>query len=280
MILNGKNVALTIKDNVKKYVMENNLDLTLAVILVGDDNASKIYVRNKKIACEYTGIKSLVYKFPQNISQSDLLDLIHELNQRSNITGILVQLPLPKHIDETIIMENINPLKDVDGFHPQNIGALTLGNPKFIPCTPLGIMELFRYYKISIDGKNCVILGRSNDVGKPTSALFIAANATVTVCHSHTKNLPDITKTADILVSAVGKPKFVVSDMIKNGATLIDVGMNRENGKLCGDIDFDGCIKKAENITPVPGGVGLMTIAMLMRNCIFANNLQFSNTRK
>ena len=271
MILNGKEVAAIIKDNVKEKI---NLHLTLAVILVGDDNASKIYVRNKKIACDYVGIKSLVYELPTSIMQNDLLELVHELNSRPDVTGILVQLPLPKHIDEAVIMENINPLKDVDGFNPQNVGALTLGAPKFIPCTPLGIMNLLAHYKISIDGKNCTIIGRSNDVGKPLALLMLAANATVTICHSHTKNLTDITKTADILISAVGKAKFINADMIKSGATLIDVGINRESGKLCGDIDFDSCVEKVANITPVPGGVGPMTNATLMQNCVLASELQ------
>ena len=274
MILAAKELATLIKDEVKKTVISNNLNLTLAVILVGDDNASRIYVRNKKIACEYTGIKSLVYELPENISQNELLDLIFELNERSDITGILVQLPLPKHIDEALVMEKINPLKDVDGFHPENVGLLTLGNPKLVPCTALGIIKLLEHFKINIAGENCVIIGRSNDVGKPVASLMLKNNATVTICHSYTKNLKDITKTADILISAVGRAKFISCEMIKENSTLIDVGMNRINGKLCGDVDFESCISKAKNISPVPGGVGLMTIAMLMKNCVIANDLQ------
>lgn len=281
MILAAKDLALSIKDEIKKNVVENNLKLTLAVILVGEDNASKIYVRNKKIACEYIGIKSLIYELTESISQDELLKLVFELNERSDVTGILVQLPLPKHIDEAFIMENINPLKDVDGFHPENVGKLTLGSPKLVPCTAIGIIKLLEHFKINIDGENCVVVGRSNDVGKPVASLMLAKNATVTICHSHTKNLAHITKTADILISAVGKAKFINCDMIKENSTLIDVGMNRIDGKLCGDIDFDSCISKAKNITPVPGGVGLMTIAMLMQNCIIANDLQkFRNVGK
>ena len=274
MILSAKELANSIKDEVKKKVSDDNLKLTLAVILVGNDSASKIYVRNKKIACEYTGIKSVIYELDESITQNELLELIFELNARKDINGILVQLPLPKHIDESIIMKNINPLKDVDGFHPENVGMLTLGKPTLVPCTAIGIIKLLEHFKINIDGENCIVIGRSNDVGKPIASLMLKNNATVTVCHSHTKNLSQITKTADILISAVGCAKFINCDMIKENSTLIDVGMNRIDGKLCGDINFDECIKKAKNITPVPGGVGLMTIAMLMKNCVIANDLQ------
>ncbi len=280
MILSAKDLAVSVKDQVKKKVCDDNLNLTLAVILVGDDGPSKIYVRNKKIACEYTGIKSVIYELDENVSQDELLNLIWQLNDRKDITGILVQLPLPKHINEAQVMENINPLKDVDGFHPENVGLLTLGKPALVPCTALGIIELLSHFKINIDGENCVVIGRSNDVGKPIASLMLAKNATVTICHSHTKNLSDITKTADILISAVGRAKFINSSMVKENSTLIDVGINRIDGKLCGDIDFDDCQGKVKNISPVPGGVGLMTIAMLMKNCVTAGQLQLSHIRK
>lgn len=280
MILSAKDLAVSVKDQVKKKVCDDNLNLTLAVILVGDDSASKIYVRNKKIACEYTGIKSVIYELDENVSQDELLNLIWQLNNQKDITGILVQLPLPKHINEAQVMENINPLKDVDGFHPENVGLLTLGKPALVPCTALGIVELLSHFKINIDGENCVVIGRSNDVGKPIASLMLAKNATVTICHSHTKNLSDITKTADILISAVGRAKFINSSMVKENSTLIDVGINRIDGKLCGDIDFDDCVGKVKNISPVPGGVGLMTIAMLMKNCVTAGQLQLSHIRK
>jgi len=274
IILRGTELSQSIKQKVKQLIIKHNLKITLAVILIGDDPASQIYIRNKKLACEYTGIKSLTYKLANNISQEYLLELINNLNNREDITGILVQLPLPKHICESVIMQNINYLKDVDGFHPINIGALTLGDPKLIPCTPLGVIKLLEHYNIQIQSQHCVIIGRSNDVGKPVAALLLKSNGTVTICHSYTQNLSSITRTADILVSAIGKAKFITPDMIKQDAILIDIGINRINNKLCGDIDFEACEPKAKYITPVPGGVGIMTIAILMQNCLRAYKLQ------
>lgn len=275
MILDGRISANIIKDKIKLEIKENDYKINLAVILVGNDEASKIYIKHKKIACEYVGIKISVYELESDIKQDDLLSLIYKLNQDKNITGILVQLPLPKNIDTVLVMQSINYLKDVDGFNPDNLGSLCIDSPRFIPCTPLGIIKLLDYYKISVHGQNCVIIGRSNEVGKPLALLLSNLNGTVTLCHSKTKNLFDITKTADILISAVGKANFISADNIKPGANLIDVGINRDSKtkKICGDIDFDSCINKAKNITPVPGGVGPMTVAMLLNNCLLAYKL-------
>lgn len=244
----------------------------LAVVLVGDDSASKVYVRNKEKACEELGIYSEMHMLPENTSEAELLALVDTLNRNDKIDGILVQLPLPKHLDDSIIINNIRPDKDVDAFHPVNVGKIMIGNFELLPCTPAGIMELIRESGVSVDGKNCVVIGRSNIVGKPMSMLLLHENGTVTVCHSHTQNLGEITKRADILVAAVGIAKFVKADMVKPGAVVIDVGMDRdENGKLCGDVDFDAVFPVAGAITPVPGGVGPMTIAMLMKNTVTAS---------
>ena len=241
----------------------------LAVIQVGSDPASGVYVRNKKKACEYIGIRSLSYELPEETGQERLLDLIRELNQRSDVNGILVQLPLPGHIDEEKILLAIAPEKDVDGFHPVNVGNLSIGRPGYVSCTPAGVIQLLKRSGIKIEGRECVVLGRSNIVGKPMAMLLLRENGTVTVCHSRTRNLKDITRRADILVAAVGKPKFVNGDFVKEGAVVIDVGIHRDGeGKLCGDVDFDSVAPKVSAITPVPGGVGPMTIAMLMANCV------------
>jgi methylenetetrahydrofolate dehydrogenase (NADP+)/methenyltetrahydrofolate cyclohydrolase len=246
-----------------------NSDVTLCVIQVGADPASTIYVNNKKKACEYIGIKSLSYELPEETTQDQLVELINELNVQPKVNGILVQLPLPKHIDEDKIIQTISPDKDVDGFHPQSVGRLSIGQKGFVSCTPAGIVELLKRYNIPIEGKECVIVGRSNIVGKPMAMLMLRENATVTVCHSRTKNLAEITKRADILIVAIGKAKFISKEYVKEGAVVIDVGMHRdENNKLCGDVDFDDLVDKVKAITPVPGGVGPMTIAMLMRNCV------------
>lgn len=275
MILDGKKVAEVIKQDIKKEIEKNNYKINLATILVGENPASKIYIRNKKKACEYVGINLLLYDFSENTQEDYLIDLIHKLNNDKKITGIFVQLPLPKHINDKVIMQNINHLKDVDGFHPLNIGNLLIGKPSFVSCTPLGIIALLEYYKIKIQGKNCVVIGRSVEVGKPLALLLTNLNATVTLCHSHTRNLLEITKNADILISSVGKPLFINKEHIKQGATLIDVGMNKhpETNKTCGDIDFEDCLNKAGNITPVPGGVGVMTVAALLKNCVLAHRL-------
>ena len=244
----------------------------LAVVLVGDDSASKVYVRNKEKACEEVGIYSEVHRLSANTSEEELLKLINELNENDKIDGILVQLPLPKHLDDKVIIDNIKPEKDVDAFHPSNVGKIMIGDYDFLPCTPAGIMELIHESGVEVDGKTCVVIGRSNIVGKPMSMLLLHENGTVTTCHSHTKNLAEVTKSADILVAAVGIPKFVKADMVKPGAVVIDVGMDRdENGKLCGDVDFNEVEPVAGAITPVPGGVGPMTIAMLMRNTVTAS---------
>jgi methylenetetrahydrofolate dehydrogenase (NADP+)/methenyltetrahydrofolate cyclohydrolase len=279
LILNGLELSDKIKKEIKNKVVENNIKIKLAVIIVGDDTASKIYVKNKKNTCAYIGIESLVYELEETTTQDTLLDLIDLLNSSDDVNGILVQLPLPKHIDESCVMNRIDPIKDVDGFHPYNIGQLIIGNYSFVPCTPLGIMQLFDYYKIDLDGKDCVVIGRSNDVGKPMSALLLNANATVTICHTHTKKLNEITCKADIIVSSVGIAKFITSNMIKKNSILIDVGITRVDKKILGDIDFDDCKNKASCITPVPGGVGPMTIAMLMKNCLRAYELQHTNNK-
>lgn len=241
----------------------------LAVVIVGDDPASRVYVNNKKKACEYVGFDSYEYALPKETKEDELLSLIDKLNTDDRINGILVQLPLPKHISEEKIINRINPKKDVDAFHPENVGKIMTGNYDFLPCTPSGVMELIKESGIDICGKECVVLGRSNIVGKPQAMLLLHANGTVTICHSKTKNLREITKRADILVAAIGKEKFVTADMIKEGAVVIDVGINRNaEGKLCGDVDFENAALVASAITPVPGGVGPMTIAMLMKNTL------------
>ncbi len=274
-ILSGKIVSARVKDELKKELEElsqRGKQTGLAVVLVGDDSASKVYVRNKEKACEEVGIYSEVHRLSANTSEEELLKLINELNENDKIDGILVQLPLPKHLDDKVIIDNIKPEKDVDAFHPSNVGKIMIGDYDFLPCTPAGIMELIHESGVEVDGKTCVVIGRSNIVGKPMSMLLLHENGTVTTCHSHTKNLAEITKSADILVAAVGIPKFVKADMVKPGAVVIDVGMDRdENGKLCGDVDFNEVEPVAGAITPVPGGVGPMTIAMLMRNTVTAS---------
>lgn len=277
-IIDGKKVSASVKEQVAeetKALKEKGIVPGLAVILVGDDPASRVYVNNKKKACELVGFKSEEFKLPAETTQDELLSLVDELNNRPDINGILCQLPLPKGLDENAVIEAISPLKDVDAFHKQNVGRIMIGDYDFLPCTPAGIMEMLKAYDISVDGKNCVVIGRSNIVGKPMAMLLLHQNGTVTICHSHTKNLSDITKNADILVAAVGVAKFVKADMVGEGAVVIDVGMNRdENGKLCGDVDFDNVKDKCSYITPVPGGVGPMTIATLMKNTLKAAKLQ------
>lgn len=277
-IIDGKAVSAAVKDEVKEQVAALKKDggvPCLAVVLVGDDPASKVYVRNKKRACEYCGIKSLEYILDKTASEQQLLDLIDVLNKEPTVHGILVQLPLPPHINEQKIINAISEQKDVDAFHPKSVGRLMTGNPDFLPCTPAGVMEMLKKYNIETAGKDCVIIGRSNIVGKPMAMLMLAANSTVTICHSKTKNLKEKCLCADILIAAIGKPKLVTADMVKDGAVVIDVGINRtEDGKLCGDVDFDEVSKKASYITPVPGGVGPMTIAMLMKNTLTAYKLK------
>ena len=271
-IIDGKRISNLVKDELITKVerlKEKGVSPGLAVVLVGDNPASKVYVGSKKKACEYIGIKSFSYEMPNEISEKEILDLIDTLNKDVAVNGILVQLPLPKHIDEQKVLLAIDPKKDVDGFHPMSVGALVVGAEGFVSCTPAGIIELLKRSDVEIEGKHCVVVGRSNIVGKPISMLLLKEHGTVTICHSRTKDLGDIVKQADIIVAAVGVPKLITKDMIKEDAVIIDVGMNRlETGKLCGDVDFDGCIEKASLITPVPGGVGPMTIAMLMKNCV------------
>ena len=277
-IIDGKKVSATVKDKVKKeteLLKAKGITPGLAVILVGDDPASRVYVNNKKKACEYVGFKSEEFNLPASTSQEELLSLVDELNSRKDINGILCQLPLPEGLDENAVIEAISPEKDVDAFHKQNVGRIMIGDYDFLPCTPAGIMEMLSEYNISVDGKKCVVIGRSNIVGKPMAMLLLHENGTVTICHSHTKNLKEITSKADILVAAIGKAKFVTADMVKENAVVIDVGMNRdEKGKLCGDVDFENVKDKCSYITPVPGGVGPMTIATLMKNTLKAAKLQ------
>ncbi len=277
-LIDGKAVSAAVKADVAREVEQlksQGIQPGLAVVLVGDDPASRIYVNNKKKACEATGIYSEEYALPGKTSQPELLGLVEKLNHDARIHGILVQSPLPKGLDETAVVDAIDPQKDVDAFHACNVGKLAQGRPVFQPCTPAGIVELLHSANVGIEGKNCVVIGRSNIVGKPMAMLLLRENGTVTVCHSRTQGLRDITRQADILVSAVGKAAFVTADMVKPGAVVIDVGMNRdENGKLCGDVDFQGVEQVASYITPVPGGVGPMTIAMLMRNTVTAAKLQ------
>ena len=271
-LIDGKRISAEIKDELKREVAEwkaKGKEAALAVIQVGNDPASSVYVRNKKRACEYIGIGSLNYELPEETTEAELLDLIAELNAKKEVSGILVQLPLPKHMDEDKVIRAIDPAKDVDGFHPQNVGALVIGQKGFVSCTPAGIIELLKRNDIEIDGKHCVVVGRSNIVGKPMALLMLRENATVTVTHSHTANLKEICKQADILIVAIGKNQFITADYVKEGAVVIDVGIHRdENNKLSGDVKFDEVEPLASAITPVPGGVGPMTIAMLMNNCV------------
>ena len=270
-LIDGKKISQDIKDEVKEKVAklgEEGIEVSLAVILVGNDPASSVYVNNKKKACEYTGIKSLSYELPEETSEEELLSLIAKLNEDDKVNGILVQLPLPKHIDENKVIRAISPDKDVDGFHPESVGRLSIGERGFVSCTPAGIIQLIKRSGETIEGKECVVIGRSNIVGKPMAMLLIRESGTVTVCHSRTKDLKEVTKRADILVVAIGKPKMIDGSYVKEGATVIDVGIHRtgEGKKLCGDVDFESAEKVAGKITPVPGGVGPMTIAMLMEN--------------
>ena len=271
-IIDGKNISQQIKDELKEEVAalkEQGRTFTLAVIQVGNDPASSVYVGNKKKACAYIGIESRAYELPEETTEAELLKLVEQLNEDEAVGGILVQLPLPKHIDEDKVLLAISPKKDVDGFHPENVGNLSIGRPGFVSCTPAGVIQLLKRSGIEIEGKECVVLGRSNIVGKPMAMLLLRENGTVTVCHSRTKNLKEITKRADILVVAIGKPKFVDASYVKEGAVVIDVGIHRnEDNKLCGDVDFDSVAPHTLAITPVPGGVGPMTIAMLMNNCV------------
>ncbi len=273
-IIDGKAISARIKDELKDEVArlkEQGKEATLAVIQVGNDPASSVYVNNKKKACAYIGIGSQSYELPEETTQDELLSLIDKLNDDPKITGILCQLPVPKHINEDTIIRRISPAKDVDGFHPMSVGALCIGEKGFVSCTPAGVMKLLEYSDIAVEGKECVVVGRSNIVGKPMSLLLLRANGTVTVCHSRTKNLKEVCKRADILVVAVGKPKMITEEYVKDGAVVIDVGIHRmEDGKLCGDVDYDKVADKCSAITPVPGGVGPMTIAMLMYNCVSA----------
>lgn len=277
-IIDGKKISTELKDELKEKVAkykEQGIEITLAVIQVGNDKASSVYVGNKKKACEYIGINSLSYEMPDTTTEKELLELIEKLNKDSKVNGILVQLPLPKHIDEDKVIETIDAKKDVDGFHPMSVGALSIGKKGFISCTPYGIIELLKRSNIDIDGKECVVIGRSNIVGKPMSMLLLRENATVTIAHSHTKNLKEVAKRADILVVAIGKPLFINSEYVKEGAVVIDVGIHRdENNKLCGDVDYNDVFPHVSAITPVPGGVGPMTIAMLMKNCVNAVEIQ------
>ncbi|MDE5909255.1 MAG: bifunctional methylenetetrahydrofolate dehydrogenase/methenyltetrahydrofolate cyclohydrolase FolD [Lachnospiraceae bacterium] len=277
-IIDGKAISLQMKDELKQKAAEllaKGMKVTLAVIQVGDNPASSVYVKNKKKGCEYIGIGSLSYELPEETTQEELLALIQELNGRTDVNGILVQLPLPAHIDEDTVIKAIDPRKDVDGFHPQSVGALCIGQKGFVSCTPAGIIQLLKRSGISIEGKECVVLGRSNIVGKPMSILLLRENATVTIAHSRTRNLKEVTSRADILIVAIGKPKMITKEYVKEGAVIIDVGINRdENNKLCGDVDFEDVEPVCSAITPVPGGVGPMTIAMLLHNCIESVDLQ------
>lgn len=271
-IIDGKEISMQLKDELKQMAEKKKaegVEVTLAVIQVGNDPASSVYVRNKKRGCEYVGIRSLSYELPEETTQEELLSLIRELNERKDVNGILVQLPLPSHIQEDTVIQTIDPGKDVDGFHPQSVGALCIGEKGFVSCTPAGIIQLLKRSGIEIEGKECVVLGRSNIVGKPMSLLLLRENATVTIAHSRTKNLKEVTSRADILIVAVGKPKMITREYVKEGAVVIDVGINRdENNKLCGDVDFEDVLPVCSAITPVPGGVGPMTIAMLLNNCM------------
>ena len=278
VILDGKAVSAKVKEEVKEEVealKKQGVSVGLAVIIVGNNPASRTYVNNKKKACEAAGIVSEEYALPEETTQEELLALVRELNQKDSINGILCQLPLPKQLDEEAVIAAISEKKDVDAFSAVNVGHIMIGDYSFLPCTPAGIMEILRHYNIDVVGKECVVIGRSNIVGKPMAMLLLHQNGTVTICHSKTKNLKDVTSRADILVAAVGIPHFVTADMVKEGAVVIDVGMDRdENGKLCGDVDFAAVEPKASYITPVPGGVGPMTIATLLKNTVTAAKQQ------
>lgn len=271
-IIDGKQISLDIKNELKEKVAkykEQGIEITLAVVKVGNDPASAVYVRNKEKACEYVGINSKTLALPEETTEEELLNVVKELNEDKNVNGILVQLPLPKHIDESKVLLTIDSTKDVDGFHPVNVGKMVIGEDTFLPCTPAGIIEMIKRTDIDIEGKECVVIGRSNIVGKPMAMLMLKENATVTIAHSRTRGLKEVTKRADIIVAAIGKAKFVTADYVKEGAVVIDVGMDRdENGKLCGDVDFESVSKVASAITPVPGGVGPMTVTMLLVNCL------------
>ncbi len=273
-LISGKEVSMKVKNEVKEKALElkeKGITVGLAVVIVGDNPASRVYVNNKKKACEEVGFTSYEYALPENTTEKELLDLVNVLNNDEKVNGILVQLPLPKQINETAVINAISPDKDVDAFHPSNVGKIMIGEYSFLPCTPAGIMELIDSTGVEVAGKSCVVIGRSNIVGKPMSMLLLHRSGTVTICHSKTKNLKEICREADILVAAVGRPKFVTADMVKEGAVVIDVGINRlEDKTLCGDVDFEAVKEKAGYITPVPGGVGPMTIAMLMKNTLTA----------
>lgn len=277
-IIDGKAVSKKVKEDVKaecEQLKAKGVTPGLAVIIVGDDPASQVYVHNKEVACEACGFYSVKYALPAETTQDELNALIDKLNKDDKINGILCQLPLPSHLDDKEVINRIDPLKDVDAFHPVNVGAIMIGDYNYLPCTPAGVMELIHSTGVDVSGKKAVVMGRSNIVGKPMAMLLLHENATVEITHSRTQNLADITKEADILVAAIGKAKFVKADMVKDGAVVIDVGMNRdENGKLCGDVDFEGVKDKCSFITPVPGGVGPMTIAMLMKNTLTAAKIQ------
>lgn len=277
-IIDGKKISAEIKDELREQVAAykaQGKEICLAVIQVGDDPASCVYVRNKKKACEYIGIKSLSYELPGETTEKELLSLVKELNARADVNGILVQLPLPKQIDEERILNAISPIKDVDGFHPMNVGALCIGKKGFVSCTPAGVIQLLKRSGISVSGKECVVVGRSNIVGKPMALLLLRENGTVTVAHSRTADLKEVTRRADILVVAVSRPQMITADYVKEGAVVIDVGIHRdENNKLCGDVDYASVFPHCSAITPVPGGVGPMTIAMLMKNCVESVLLQ------
>lgn len=271
-LIDGKKISKEIKDELKTKVAEykaQGIEIALAVIQVGQDPASTVYVGNKKKACEYIGIKSVAYELPEETTEEELLEIIDQLNHDDSIYGILVQLPLPKQINEDHVIQAIDPKKDVDGFHPQSVGRLSIGQPGFVSCTPAGIIQLLKRSGIRIEGKECVVIGRSNIVGKPMALLLLRENGTVTVCHSKTQTIKEVTRRADILVVAIGKPKMIDASYVKEGAVVIDVGIHRdEKNKLCGDVDFESVEPIASAITPVPGGVGPMTIAMLMNNCV------------
>lgn len=273
-IIDGKQISSEIKNELKTQVADlkaKGISVCLAVIQVGNDPASSVYVGNKKKACEYIGIDSQAYELPQETTETELLALIEQLNKDSHVDGILVQLPVPDHIDEDVITQAIDPCKDVDGFHQQNVGALSMGQAGFVSCTPAGIIELLKRSNVDINGKECVVIGRSNIVGKPVAMLLLSEHGTVTVCHSRTNDLRAVTRRADILVVAIGKPQFIDDTFVKDGAVVIDVGIHRNaQNKLCGDVDYEKVAPKASAITPVPGGVGPMTIAMLMNNCVKA----------
>lgn len=277
-LIDGKAVSARVKAGVKAEadaLKAKGISIGLAVVIVGDNPASRVYVNNKKKACAEVGFESFEYALPESTTEAELLELVDKLNNDSRVNGILVQLPLPRQINETAVINAIRPEKDVDAFHPENVGHIMIGDYSFLPCTPAGVMELIADTGVDVCGRNCVVIGRSNIVGKPMAMLLLHKNGTVTITHSRTKNLKEICAQADILVAAVGKAKFVTPDMVKEGAVVIDVGMNRnEAGKLCGDVDFDACKDKAGYITPVPGGVGPMTIAMLMRNTLTAAKQQ------